>query len=105
MTQAPGLAHCHSDGMTHLEVPVHNVMLVDVADAFQDLIDAMTVKQRERQRESREKEKRVRLGRETQALVQGLTPDRRSGTRNLAAESGLCGYTELCTADKYSGLF
>lgn len=26
---------------THLEVPVHNVMLVDVADALQDLIDAV----------------------------------------------------------------
>lgn len=56
MTQAPGLAHCHSDGMTHLEVPVHNVMLVDVADAFQDLIDAMTVKQREREIERKQGE-------------------------------------------------
>lgn len=27
---------------THLEVPVHNVMLVDVTDALQDLIDAVT---------------------------------------------------------------
>lgn len=42
MMQASILARCHGDGMTHLEVPVHNVMLVDVADAFQDLIDAMT---------------------------------------------------------------
>lgn len=53
MTQAPVLAHCHSDGMTHLEVPVHNVMLVDVGDAFQDLIDAMTEKQRQGETESR----------------------------------------------------
>lgn len=62
MMQAPGLAHCHSDGMTHLEVPVHNVMLVDVADAFQDLIDAMTEKQTEREiergREKREIERK-----------------------------------------------
>lgn len=27
--------------ITHLEVPVHNVMLVDVTDALQDLIDAV----------------------------------------------------------------
>lgn len=27
--------------MTHLEVPVHNVMLVDVTDALQDLVDAV----------------------------------------------------------------
>lgn len=52
MTQAPVLARCHSDGMTHLEVPVHNVMLVDVADAFQDLIDAMTEKQRQGETET-----------------------------------------------------
>jgi len=62
MTQDPDLAHCQAGGMTHLEVPVHNVMLVDVADAFQDLIDAMTEKERER---------RDRLGKETQALVHG----------------------------------
>lgn len=50
MTQAPALARCHSDGMTHLEVPVHNVMLVDVADAFQDLIDAMAEKHTDRKK-------------------------------------------------------
>lgn len=27
--------------ITHLEVPVHNVMLVDVTDTLQDLIDAV----------------------------------------------------------------
>lgn len=27
--------------MAHLEVPVHNVMLVDVTDALQDLTDAV----------------------------------------------------------------
>lgn len=80
MTQAPVLACCHSDGMTHLEVPVHNVMLVDVGDAFQDLIDAMTEKNRQGERESRGEEKRVGLGRETQALVQGSN-SRRSGRK------------------------
>lgn len=29
--------------VTHLEVPVHDVMLVDVIDALQDLIDALAV--------------------------------------------------------------
>lgn len=33
--------------ITHLEVPVHNVMLVDVADALQDLIDAVAAGDRE----------------------------------------------------------
>lgn len=33
--------------VTHLEVPVHNVMLVDVTDALQDLIDAVAGVDRE----------------------------------------------------------
>lgn len=34
--------------ITHLEVPVHNVMLVDMTDALQDLIDAVARGDRER---------------------------------------------------------
>lgn len=35
-------SHTHLWRMiTHLQVPVHNVMLVDVTDALQDLIDAV----------------------------------------------------------------
>lgn len=34
--------------MTHLQVPVHNVMLVNVAHALQDLINAVTERDKER---------------------------------------------------------
>lgn len=42
----------HDNGMTHLQVPVHNVMLVNVAHALQDLINAVT----ERETQKREGE-------------------------------------------------
>lgn len=35
------------DVITHLQVPVHDVMLVDVTDALQDLIDAMAGRDKE----------------------------------------------------------
>lgn len=33
--------------ITHLQVPVHDVMLVDVTDALQDLIDAVAKRDEE----------------------------------------------------------
>lgn len=41
----------HNDGMTHLQVPVHNVMLVNVAHTLQDLINAVTAKDKGKERE------------------------------------------------------
>lgn len=41
----------HNNGMTHLQVPVHNVMLVNVAHALQDLINAVTEKDKKRERD------------------------------------------------------
>lgn len=38
----------HNNSMTHLQVPVHNVMLVNVAHALQDLINAVTEREGER---------------------------------------------------------
>lgn len=47
--------------ITHLEVPVHNVMLVDVADALQDLVDAVTGGDREDKKKSRHTSVRCRI--------------------------------------------
>lgn len=43
----------HNNGMTHLQVPVHNVMLVNVAHALQDLINAVTEKDKEKDGENK----------------------------------------------------
>lgn len=47
----------HDNGMTHLQVPVHNVMLVNVAHALQDLINAVTERDKKRDIKEGAKEK------------------------------------------------
>lgn len=47
-TMLGGIIRICSPMITHLEVPVHNVMLVDMTDALQDLIDAVAKGDRER---------------------------------------------------------
>lgn len=49
--------------MTHLQVPVHNVMLVNVAHALQDLINAVTERDEERDGENKRE-----MGKENQSL-------------------------------------